>query len=729
MNRKTLILCLSVLAVMVLGLGVAVAFLYSGADSDRPASSKVADESRYLLLPAVPSDAVAVFCYSDVEDASMDFFDCELTEAAGSSRTVISVHHCGAAELKPLYIFDAGRASSSPSQTVSTIIETAENAGFYTELIDCSSFEKLGKHLSGRSVVLASKQENLVRSSIRHLQEGLSIMDAPGFTEASEAVSSNDVLFIANEYSQKLMSAIMTKKYSRHAGFFSRFADWMVFDIEDEDRMSGAAVYEKSTADFMEVLEASQPQFSSLSSVLPSFTIFAGSVSIKNPDSYIAAYEGFVDSKQELARYRARQNELSRSAGMTVEDFIRLSAMEEIAKAAFKVEGKIENVNLMKVGKGAVPALFPEEIPGKNYVPAVHPYAYHGFLASVFGKFFELEDESCFTYINGWVISGSQKAVDEYVTENVLEYSLTDKLRDAGKQNLLSNEPVLFQAYFSFDEDKDSLGDIFSKKALPYVNSLIEGYDYCPMVLRVSKDKKGSFINADLLKTQVKRTKAPEKDRDTTVVIPQGPFEVKNSGTGKMNKFYQNSHLSLCLSQDGKDLWGIPFKEKICGFAQTVDYYANGKLQILFGAGSKMYLIDRLGRFVSGFPVDLGKEILLGPQPYDFNGIHRYNAMVLHKDNTVELYDMKGKRAESWKGIKVEETIKSLPEMIMVGGKSFWVLRTSIQTLIFPFDGGEPVTKFEGNKKIRPDSPVTVLDEGSIEVECYDGHKRTVKIK
>ena len=729
MNRKTLILCLSVLAVMALGLGAAVAFLYSGTGSERPASSKVADESRYLLLPAVPSDAVAVFCFSDIEEASMDFFECGLTEAAGSSRTVVSVHHCGAGELKPLFIFDAGRASSSPSETVSSIVETAENAGFYTELINCSTFEKLGKHLSGRSVILASKQENLVRSSIRHLQEGLSIMDAPGFADASDAVSSNDVLFIANEYSQKLMSTLMTKKYSRHAGFFSRFADWMVFDIEDEGRMYGAAVYEKSTADFMDVLESSHPESSSLSSVLPSFTIFAGSVSVKNPDSYIAAYEGFVDSKQELARYRSRQNELSRSAGLTVEDLIRLSGMEEIAKAAFKVEGKMEQVNLIKVGKGAVGALFPDEIPGKGYVPAVHSYEYQGFLASVFGKFFELEDESCFTYINGWVISGSQAAIDEYVTENVLEYSLTDKMRDAGKQNLMSDEPVLFQAYFSFNEDKDSLGDIFSKKSLPYVESLIEGYDYCPMLLKVSKDKKGSYINVALLKTQVKRTKAPEKDRDTTVVVPQGPFEVMNSGTGKMNRFYQNSHLSLCLSQDGKDLWGIPFKEKICGFAQTVDYYANGKLQILFGAGSRMYLIDRLGRFVSGFPFDLGKEILLGPQSYDFNGTHRYNAMVLHKDNTVEMYDLKGKKPESWKGIKADETIKSLPELIKVGENSFWVLRTSIQTLVFPFEGGDPVTKFEGNKKIRPDSPVTVPDETSIEVECYDGRKRTVKIK
>lgn len=729
MNRKTLILCLSILAVMIVGLGAAVAFLYSGTGDGRSASSHVADDSRYLLLPAVPSDAVAVLCFSDMEDASMNFFPQDLTDAAGSARAVVSVHHCGAGELKPLYVFDAGRTSETLSSKASNLLDIADSLGYYTEVLECSQFSSVNRQLAARSLILASEQENLVRSSVRHLQEGLSIMDAPSFTDASASVSANDVLFIANEYSQRLMSAFMTKKYSRYASFFSRFADWTVFDIEELDSMTGAAVYEKGASDFMEILEVAQPHVSSLSSVLPSFTIFAATLSVKNADPYIAAYEGFVDSRQELARYRARQNELSRSAGITVEDFIRIASMEEVAKAVFKVGGKIEQINLMKVGKGSLSGLFTEELEAKGYVPAVHKYEYQGFLSSIFGKFYELEDETCYTYVDGWIVTGSNKAIEEYVSGGVLEYTLVDQMHDSGQDDLLAVAPSMFQAYFSFTEDRDFLSNVFTRNSLPYINSLVDGHDFCPMVLRVSRDKKETIITADLLRTEVKRTKAPEKERDTTVVIPQGPFQVMNSGTGKMNKFYQNSHLSLCLSEEGKDLWGIPFRDKICGYAQTIDYYANGKLQILFGAGSRMYLIDRLGRFVNGFPVDLGKEILLGPEPYDFNGVHKYNAMVLHKDNTVEMYNMRGQKPDSWKGIKVEETIKSLPEIINVGGKSFWVVRTSIQTLIFPFVGGDPVTVFEGDKKIRPDSPVEILDVSSVEVECYDGHKRTVKLK
>ena len=170
----------------------------------------------------------------------------------------------------------------------------------------------------------------------------------------------------------------------------------------------------------------------------------------------------------------------------------------------------------------------------------------------------------------------------------------------------------------------------------------------------------------------------------------------------------------------------MPFKSKICGYVQEVDYYNNGKIQYLFAAGSQMYLIDRLGRFVSGFPVETGKIIAAGPAVYDFTGAKGYTAMVLHNDNTVGYYDLHGKQVPSWKGITADETIKSLPELLEGNGKKFWVVRTSAQTLVFPFTGGEVLVKGEGNKMIRPDSKVEITDKGFSAV-CYDGKERTFK--
>jgi hypothetical protein len=46
---------------------------------------------------------------------------------------------------------------------------------------------------------------------------------------------------------------------------------------------------------------------------------------------------------------------------------------------------------------------------------------------------------------------------------------------------------------------------------------------------------------------------------------------------------------------------------------------------------------------------------------------------------------------------------------------------------VYGFDGGEPLTKDEGGKMIRPDSQITPSSRG-ISVDCYDGKTRDIKL-
>ena len=708
MSRKSLILCLSVLAVLVVGTGLAVAFLYSGVESSKPAkSSKVASQDRYRLLAAVPSDAVLVACFSD--------------KGMLDSRMAVSMHYSG--KLLPLYVYDAGKASELPSDAAASLIDSLVRKGLTARYA-----------VADRSMVIASESEALVQSSLRHLDKSMSVMDAPGFTEASDLVSSDDVLIVSNIHASYLLPAVFTKKYASYSGFMSRLSDWTAFDISEGDRtfsMDGSVVYDSDAAEFMTVLQNAQPSVSSLSEMIPSYTVFAASLPLGDIEAYVTGYKAYLDSRQLLQKSNANQKSLSGKAGIAPYDLMTSIGVREVASVSFMAGGKLETVNMIRTDKDIPEVLFKgtEGFSKKAYSPAVHSWPYAGFAASVFGNLFSLADESCFTWMNGWVISGSMNAVQEYVDGRALEYTLSQYMADASQPDLLAERKSTFVSYFSFSEDYKVLDNAFKTAFLKFAAPLYEGAEYAPAVVSVAPGKSAPAISVDVMKLQLQKTKAPAFERDTTVVVPKGPFQVRNSGTGKMNSFYQNSHLSLCLSEDGKDLWGVPFKEPLCGTAQNVDYYANGKLQIVFGAGSKVYMIDRLGRYVTGFPVDLGKEILIGPDVYDFNGSKKYNVMVLHKDNTVEMYNLKGQKPSSWKGIRAEETIKALPERITVGGNSFWVVRTSIQSLIYPFYGGEPLTAFKGDQMIRPDSDVKAVDGTTVEVTCYDGKKRTVKLK
>ena len=140
-----------------------------------------------------------------------------------------------------------------------------------------------------------------------------------------------------------------------------------------------------------------------------------------------------------------------------------------------------------------------------------------------------------------------------------------------------------------------------------------------------------------------------------------------------------------------------------------------------------MYLMDRLGRWVNGFPVTLPKPVLLGPDVYDFTGAGGYTALILHKDNTLERYNLHGEKVAGFKGIRAPETVKNLPELLELRSKRYWVVRTSIQTLIYPFEGGEPLLKAEGGKMLKPDALLTPTSKG-ISAECYDGKTREIKL-
>ena len=723
MSRKSLILCLILLAVLIVGTGIAVAFLYSGFDSSKDKVKKVPVESRNLLLYAVPSDAVAVGCFSGIPSVlEASYADLDLPEAFKVERSVISLHYAG--NLTSLYVLEIGKESEVPSDEAVEVLENARQKGYVAEYVNCAS----------RSVVVLSKSETLVKSSVRHIDKKVSVLDAPDFAKVGAAVAGDNVLFFSNVHAGRLLPSILTRKYSSYSGFITRFCDWTAFQLKSDAKslsLSGAGVYEGEIDEFMTVLSASLPSVSTVADVLPSYTLFAASLPMADPQTYINAYSAYLDSRQLLHTNRARQRELAQRTGVTPADFMSKIALKEVAVAYFRCGTDIKPVLLLRTGADDVSLLFKgSDVKSlKGYVPTLHPWQYGSYASSVFGNIFDIADETCFTYIKGWVVAGSRAVIEEYVSGKALEYSLAEYMADASNPGLMSTKSS-FLSYFSFTADANSLPDIFKKDFMRDFNWLFAAAEYTPSVLSVRPDKKGGVtLDAKVLQLELSKSKAPVFERDTVVVVSKGPFEVKNSGTGKMNKFYQNSHLSLCLSEGGKDLWGVPFKTPICGTAHNVDYYANGKLQIAFGSGSKIYLIDRLGRYVTGFPVELGKEILIGPDVYDFNGTRKYNVMVLHKDNTVEMYNLKGQKPSSWKGIHPAETVKALPEMLTVGGSSFWVVRTSIQTLIYPFYGGEALTRFTGDQMIRPDSEVKAVDGMIVQFQCYDGKTRTVKLK
>lgn len=667
MNRKTVIAACVAILLMVAAIVAAVYALYSGTGPKKTVARK-ADSEFSQVLSAIPSDASAVLCFDGSRASeriladSTGFIKAVTDPDAGKNWTAflyslsrckmaVSLHLSGT--MVPLVV---AQLPGRDSLETAKFINSAVNAGLKT------------RYLDEDRLLIGSRSETLVQSSVRYHNDGYSVVDSEGFEDALNLAGSCNMMLISHASAQKLYSYLVSSSRRGHAPEFRSAALWTALKIVDSGagRIALEGPSSIGTGSFLETLKEQEGSKVMFPEVVPADARRVRALSVSDYDSFNGSVNHFRD-------VRGKQP-------VPLDKWIKGLGVDEI------VCSELNDGSVLLVRSAQ------ELSRGRDITPNPHPGAF----ASAFGPDFSIPGDSLVRSLgNHWSVVGSSPSLEEY--EALSERKLKEALAQAGAD--VPSGPGYY-AYSSMDET--SVSDLFSRSLAQRAGALLKPGGYSPLLLKVRWNGGHPETSVEwLFKEGRARSKAAVM-KDTMVVVPKGPFKVKNSSTGKINTFYQNNYLSLCLNdENGKGVWGIPFKEPICGFVKEIDYYNNGRLQYLFAAGGKLYLIDRLGRFVNGFPVNLGKDVLLGPEVYDFTGAKGYRVMILHKDNTLQMYDLHAVRPEKWKGIAPEATIKRLPDLIEAGGTKYWLVTTASGEELYPFYGGEKIPAREQAKIMK----------------------------
>ena len=747
MNKKTLIALITVAVLLLAGIAAGVVFLYKGDTGRKVRSAGKADAGvQFPLLRAVPSDAVAILCLDNARDGAAlltdgtkafsafvldgkkdscatfikrlaaDMEEGSLTQLRARPMA-LSIHYSGS--LAPLLLFGLPEATADSSALVVDVRRMAEGCGL------ASAF-----HASeGAPVLIVSASETLVNSSVRHQDEGLSIMANKDFSNCVKEVSGKDALFLSHTYSGKLLQGFFLRPVYRHADFFKTVASWTAMtlgSVDEKTFSSRGYLYSGRSADtFAGVFSAARMETPGFTKAVPSGTVFALSVPMADQEDYLSAYRKYLDACSRLGPNESAIAALGRSSGKNPNDWAKSLAIKEVARAQWRSREDTFDALFVRVGRKDYSLIFKglEASNEKEYTISAQPYAFSGFASALFGQFFSLTDENFFAFTGEWLVSGSRAAVSDYVERYTSGDVLQSLLADTSAAPAALSRDCSMAAYFSAGAAQGE--NLFSPAMLSAVSSTLDGAAYEPCFLICTGD---SFLFEVTRVPFINKSSTPAVVADAAVEIPEGPFEVRNSETGGTNLLAQQSNYYLSFKQmDGKGIWSVPFSGPLCGRVESIDYYNNGKIQFLFASGSKLYLLDRLGRFVAKFPSELGKDVLLGPQAYDFTGAGGYTVTVLHTDNTIGMYNLHGAKPDGWLGIATDEKIIALPELVEVDGKRYWAVRTAVQTQIFPFDGGDPVYRQDGAKSIRRDSVIEV-DGKTLKVTCNDGKTRNIKL-
>lgn len=720
MNKKTLLTLIIVAAALIAGIAVGVALLYSGKGQDGEQDYDFLQ--KHKLVTAVPSDAAIVFCVKDFGRACELLSDSTALFGELLSGQFKDIATAGLSDLrKAPVIFSVHYSKDMPALMV---IEAPEDIADSTEAFKrlMATAEKSGlRSMTEEGLILLSPSETVINSSVRHISGGNSILDADGFREITDFALGDDLVFFSHAYADKLLGDFASSKHRRLGAFVKELADWSVFSLtkksENSVSLHGNLLYDNDPYYFMNVLRKGGAGTVTVAEAVPADASFVAALPIGNIKDFLGGRRDFLDANGRLDQYENAVAQSKGDGGIDAEEWAKRLDIKEIASVTINFGDKSRKAVLVRPG-----VKFSKESAAQNC---------SGFPELLFGEMFKGESDSTasVTAIEGWLVFAQPDVAAAYSETEFLQETLADRLKTASLSAQLPARDCGFWMYCSLGENPEIIENTFSPRIASGCRKMMTGVNYAPVFLTVWNEGETMSLDMDIERAALPQDVIPASAiRDSgAVIVPEGPFKVKNCGTGQINTFYQNSHLSICLQdENGKDMWGVPFKEKICGYVQEVDYYNNGKIQFLFAAGSKLYLIDRLGRFVSGFPAETGRSIAAGPAVYDFTGAKGYTAMVLHKDNTVGYYNLHGETVESWGGITADETILTLPELLEGNGERYWIVRTSLRAMIFPFNGGEPLVKGEAGKTIKTNSIITVTDKG-FSAECTDGKTRILK--
>ena len=702
MAKRSTIAAVVIVAVLLAGIAIAVTKLYTQDPGEETVASA---PTGWAILRAVPSDAAAVLVFDGSAKAAKVLADSTgllqgivapgndafmaFLQSLGRRKMAVSLHNSGT--LVPLVA-----AQIQPTDTLAK--KLAANAGLKT-------LEKEG-------FLLASRSETFVNASARHLEEGHSLLGTRHLQNLVNHVSGQAVILVSHAHATKLLQTYAGNEF-RKDSFVKDLTAWSAWTIQDAGKdqltLKGIALPGEAPASFFGAFAGTSAQVAEFPEAVPYYTSSAVAVPIPDVDAYLASRRKFEDGNGHLVQYNKM---LKAKAGrsQSPEEWFRGLQPRELVRISFSVKGDLHEALLVKSARDI------KKSEGT-------PNEFRGVLAQVAGESFDVTDTVCAPLGGKWRVFASAPAVQALLEESIQDYSLKNRLADASV-----SLPAGFVAYSSLTDASGLPDRLLVKDLANPLKELVLGAGFAPAAATLDLSGEMPAMRIQVSTHTVKSNKVQIMERDTTVNVPTGPYTVYNYFTKKDNQLYQNSSLSICLNdENGKGVWGIPFKETICGRVHNVDFYKNGKIQFLFAAGDQLYLLDRLGHWVNGFPVKLPKQVLLGPDVYDFTGAGGYTVMILHKDNSLERYNLHGQKPDGWKGIQAPETVKNLPELLEVNGKKYWVVRTSVRTLVYPFAGGEPLVKEEGNKMLRPDAQLKITSKG-ISGECYDGRTRDYKL-
>lgn len=187
------------------------------------------------------------------------------------------------------------------------------------------------------------------------------------------------------------------------------------------------------------------------------------------------------------------------------------------------------------------------------------------------------------------------------------------------------------------------------------------------------KDRFSSSVIFQQQKTPLLAADESKELNETTFNhrLESRPFLVRNHIDRSQEVLVQDEKDVLYLiSKEGKILWNYYLSGALRPQVYQLDIYNNGKLQYLIATPNKVYLIDRLGRAVTGFPISFPENTFITHlSVIDYDNSKNYRIAVSDSEGNIYLYDKTGQGLPGWQPRKLGMALAAPLEHVRAGSR------------------------------------------------------------
>lgn len=546
-------------------------------------------------------------------------------------------------------------------------------------------------------LLISSSSMNLLRQSLKQLSGSETLVHDANFRSSLETAGKNvDAnLFVNYGRLPNYLSRLLKPGLNSMNRAMAELADWSEFDVNmkpDGFTLNGFTYVNDSLPQFLSLFLDQQPQAIRFPDFIPSNTasfIFYGIddvITLSSKYRELLAKEGDLnriesklDSLNQLLGVDLEQNLLSwmgGSFGMCVsrpssQAFAQnsyivfearseglaskiLADLSDILKERYEVEVVSAEVNGTQIGQLAL----------------------NGILTDLFGEMFKEYENPFYAVVNGYVVFGtSSESVVDYI-----QYVQADRTlgKDLSFSRFVENLGSTFNM-FSYNHIRSSQNifkSYLSRDAAKMWERNLDGINKFEAIGTQFSTTGQSFYSNTFIKyepnSEVQKESHWVAKMDASPIIP--PVFVKNHISGDPEIFVQDESNNVYLfNQLGQELFKMEIKEPILSRPVQVDAFKNGKLQYLFNTKNFIYLIDREGNLVEGYPIEMNSPAETDLVVFDYDKDRDYRMLITCKNNHIYNYDIKGKKVSGWNHNRASDPTVHPFKHLLVSGKDYIV--------------------------------------------------------